>query len=692
VSTEIDPRQIEEARRQINRLAEEIAQLSEMELAPAEYYDAFLQRLLTAIAAPAGAVWIRTPQGNLQLQNQIKMAEVGLDRFPQARQMHNELLRQATMSGQPRMVAPQSSIGATEGDQVAPGNPTDYVILLAPIIYDKQVAGLVEVWQDPNRGHAAMNGFLQFMVKMAGLASGYTRNFQLRQMVGQQQVWVQLETFARQIHATLNPTEVAYLIANEGRRLVETDRVSVALKQGFHPQVLAISGADVVEKRSNLVQLMRALFESVMDWGEKLVYAGTKDDALPPKVLKALDAYLAESNSKFLVVAPLPDERETAKKRKARSAVMMESFETGAEPEQKTARLEVIGRHAASALFNAAEYKRIPMRFIWLPLAKVQDGLGGKAQAIVYLVLTALAALIIAMIFVPYPLKMDSPGKLQPAKFVNLFPPVPGTVKEIPPGLKSGSRVSPDQGLLFLEDFDLRRQIHELQMAIDAADHYIQATKGRAVAPTELRELSNQQIVKNAKTVELQGLVARTNSDANGRFWIKSPIPGIILTPEFREGLLNRYVKPNEPLLRVGAVDPRNPRLSDWEIKLSIPQKHVGQVLRAYKTTDPGETLDVDVLVTSHPTQTFKAKLRRDKIALQAQNQRDAHDEPEPVVLAWASIHDETIPAESRMPLHFLLADVEIHSRIRCGDRAMGYSLFYGVWEFMYEKVVFPLS
>ena len=25
----------------------------------------------------------------------------------------------------------------------------------------------------------------------------------------------------------------------------------------------------------------------------------------------------------------------------------------------------------------------------------------------------------------------------------------------------------------------------------------------------------------------------------------------------------------------------------------------------------------------------------------------------------------------------------------RCGNRAMGYSLFYGVWEFIYEKIVF---
>jgi hypothetical protein len=28
-------------------------------------------------------------------------------------------------------------------------------------------------------------------------------------------------------------------------------------------------------------------------------------------------------------------------------------------------------------------------------------------------------------------------------------------------------------------------------------------------------------------------------------------------------------------------------------------------------------------------------------------------------------------------------------AKVRCGDHAMGYSLFYGVWEFIYEKVVF---
>ena len=48
------------------------------------------------------------------------------------------------------------------------------------------------------------------------------------------------------------------------------------------------------------------------------------------------------------------------------------------------------------------------------------------------------------------------------------------------------------------------------------------------------------------------------------------------------------------------------------------------------------------------------------------------------------------IRSDSQMPTTLLLSGSEVHTRIRCGPRAMGYSLFYGVYEFTYEKVVFP--
>jgi hypothetical protein len=693
---QIDPNQIEQARRQINRLAEEIAQLSEMELSPPEYYGEFLQRLMTAIAAPAGAVWVKTPQGNLQIQYQINMRQVGLDRAETTRAQHDELLRQVTAKAQPGLIMPHSSTGESVDGRPSPGNPTDFVILVAPILYDKQLAGLVEIWQDPNRGPDAQRGFLQFIVRMSSLAAGYTRNHQLRQMVSQEQVWLQLEAFAQKIHASLNPTEVAYLVANEGRRLVEADRVSVAVREGKKAQVRAISGADVVEKRSNLVQLMRTLFDKVIDWGDKLVYTGVKDEGLPPAVLHALDAYLAESNSKFLVVLPLKDERDETGKHKARSALMMESFESSATGELSVGKLEVVGRHAASALYNSAEYRRIPMRFLWFPLAKIQDGLGGKAKAIATLVMVGLGALIAAMIFIPYPLKMEANGSLLPIKRMWTFAPVEGSIGRIPLGLTSGSAVFKNQDLLFMYDKDLAEKISQLRGEINGADWVIKHSNSKTNREdgqdqAAAKEINEANLTRDNKAALLADLLDRTNSVPNkpGHFAVRSPMNGIVLSSDFKENLEGRYVKPNEPLLRLGETNKKNPKVSDWEIELNIPQKHIGQVLKAFNNPDAKEELDVDILLSTMPTQTFKGKLRKSKVALQANAKRDANNEPEPVVLAWVRLSGSDIPAEYQVPTDKLLTGTEVHARVRCGNRAMGYSLFYGVWEFIYEKVVF---
>ena len=48
------------------------------------------------------------------------------------------------------------------------------------------------------------------------------------------------------------------------------------------------------------------------------------------------------------------------------------------------------------------------------------------------------------------------------------------------------------------------------------------------------------------------------------------------------------------PLLRFGKADPRKPNLNEWEIELKIPQKHIGQVKRAFDSLQTDE-LDVDL-------------------------------------------------------------------------------------------------
>ena len=688
--------QVEQARKQINRLADEIAQISDTDLAPNDFFGEFLLRVMTALAAPAGAVWVRTPQGNLQLQYEINVRQVGMDKGPEIRQQHDELLRHATAKAQPSVVMPHSRVGPPENGVPAPGNPTDHVILLAPITNDKNLVGLLEVFQDPKRGLDAQRGFLSFMMKMTAYAAGYLRNHQLRQMVGKEQVWGQLEVFARQIHGALNPTEVGYIVANEGRRLLEADRVSIAIRKP-RTTVVAISGADIVEKRSNLVQLMRALFDSVINWGEKLVYTGTQDDSLPPKVYKALDLYLAESNSKMLVVQPLLDERDTKNKTKARSALMMESFDVALDQEQQFARLEVVCRHAAPALYNAAEYERIPMRFLWLPLAKIQDGLGGKTKAIIWSVVFGLLGLIAALIFVPYPLKMTASGQLLPIERMYIFAPVPGQIDSFPNYVKPGAWVEKDKQLARLYDPDLARKINELKKEIEIESAKIaQGAGGQGNDNDGQRALLVEQakITRAFKMRELDELLTKTgsNRDNAGFFSIRSPIAGTILSTDFREKLERKFVRPNEPLLRIGNANPNAPNLDRWEIELKIPQKHIGQVLKAFKPRDDNDELDVDLLLASSPTSKYKGKLKRTKVAFQAETDRDAHDEPEPIVKAWVRISGDDIPVEYRIPLDALVSGTEVRTRVRCGNRAMGYSLFYGVWEFLYEKVLFALT
>ncbi len=710
----VDQRLIEQARKQVNQLAAEIAQLSETDLGPGEYYGEFLQRLLAAMAAPAGAIWIRTPQGNLQLQYQIRMREVGLDAVEDGRKQHDELLRQVVMKGQPAMLAPQSGLGTPENGAIPAGNPTNFVCLIAPIMAEKQVAGMVEVWQDPNRGVDAQRGFLQFIIKMAGLASNYTRNQQLRQMSSQQQVWTQLETFTRQIHGSLNPTEVSYLIANEGRRLIECDRVSVGIREGGKAHVRAISGADIIEKRSNLVQLMRRLFDEVMIWNEKLVYNGTKDESLPPRVLRALDNYLAESNSKLLVVSPLRDEREKNPKNPPRSVLMMESFEPSMAPEQLVARMEVVAKHGTPALYNSSEYRRIPFGFLWRPLAHVQEGLGGKSKAILLAITFGLVLLIAAMVLVPYPLKMEAKGQLLPIERTWVFSPRPATVERLEFGVDTGKIVNANSPIMLMWSQDLAKEIAGLEEERDKAFNDMELYK-EALTKDFLPNKADLQIqfhradeLFKQKNKQLADLKARLNAqdvEKAGQFWIKAPQTGMILTPNIKEKLTGRTVDPKEPLIRIGKVDPKNPKVDNWEIELKIPQKHVGQVLAAFENEkkrveqipekdrkdweNPGDPeLNVDLLLVSQPTATFKAKLKRSRVATEAIPDRTDNNEAEPVVLAYAYVTGPGIPTESQLPTNLLVTGTEVHARVRCGYHPMGYSLFYGVWEFIYENIV----
>jgi hypothetical protein len=689
--------------RKIDQAFEDVARLSGSDTPPANFFQEFLEKTLNGIEAPAGAIWIKNVQGFLQLQCQVNIDNVGLDRHKNGRQSHNELLRQAFQTAKPILLEPFGSTGILEG--IPAGNPTDFVVLLAPILLDEKTpVGLVEVWQEPRWDARVKRIHLNYLVQMAGYASTYVKTQQGRQTASHEQLWTQLESMTCQMHASLDPTIVSYHVANEGRRLIGCDRLSVAIREAKKAKIEAVSGADVVEKRSSQIQLMRKLADAVFKWDEKLVYRGVKDDGLPPDVYHALDEYLAQSPAKLLVFQPLHDSREKDKDTKeqkpqrSRSALLMECFEPPQQPEPILARLDVIGRHAASALYNAVEMRKIPLGPLWKPILKLQEGLGGRVKFYTYLITAVALAVILAMIFVPYELKMDSKGQLLPEQRLPVYASHAGYITRV--NVKPDEPFDRSQVLLEMWDTELQAQMQtaknklaEAQQKVVVLQREMNKTTVQDPVKVETDLISARQEILAADG-DIRRLMINFKADpANpGRFQVMSPEFDpknarkqepkwlVITGSDFRSELQDRHVKPSDPLLRIGEIN------GAWEIEIRIPEKHIGQVRKAFKTNDPDEEIDVDLKLQSYPNATFRGKLAQKKIAPAAVPNKDEHNETEPVVYAYVRITGDDIPADEQIPRNLYLTGVEVKANIRCGKHAMGYSLFYGLIEFVNQK------
>ena len=168
----------------------------------------------------------------------------------------------------------------------------------------------------------------------------------------------------------------------------------------------------------------------------------------------------------------------------------------------------------------------------------------------------------------------------------------------------------------------------------------------------------------------------------------------VVLNDDRRENLVGRTLRPNEEIMRVGNI------AGAWQAELKIPQRNVGQILKAFADPDTHliekdpvkgdrKYLLVDILLSSQPDTSYRGVLYRDDMAAEAVPNKNEHDENEPVVTAYVKLNVPVVPKENWIPENHFVTGLEVRTRVRCGKQAIGYTLFHGVWEWFYEKVVF---
>jgi len=162
-----ETRLVHQTKQQIRSLVQEIAQLSDQDLTPQEYFAEFLPRVVAALAAIGAIAWIKGDDGQVVLLYQINLEGTGLaERSEEDQMRHGRLLQRVMATGEGLLVPPHSC--ANEDDKAT--NPTDWLLVLAPLKAAEESLGVVEVFQRTEEGPAVQRGYLRFLVEMCELA------------------------------------------------------------------------------------------------------------------------------------------------------------------------------------------------------------------------------------------------------------------------------------------------------------------------------------------------------------------------------------------------------------------------------------------------------------------------------------------------------------------------------------------
>lgn len=188
----VNQQTVEETKQQIRGLVNEIAALAKSGATAEEFYPEFLQRIVTALAAAGGAVWLLDDDRQLKLQYQINAEPTVLTAGNDDSDRHRRLIQRVAHAGQNLLVPPYS--GTTDGD--AEGNPTRYLLVLAPLKHDGNADGLIEIFQRPDTAPETQKGYLRFLQQMCELAAEWLRSQKLRAFSDRQALWQQADSLS----------------------------------------------------------------------------------------------------------------------------------------------------------------------------------------------------------------------------------------------------------------------------------------------------------------------------------------------------------------------------------------------------------------------------------------------------------------------------------------------------------------
>lgn len=589
---------LKKVRERVMQLAREIEQMSGQDLAPPLFFQEFLVRVVTAIGARAGAVWLVDESNRLGLTAQVNLEQTGLRERPGALAMNEKLIVDVLQTGEARTL--------THGGEAQ--LPTEHVLVLSALHKEKKCVGVVELFQRPDVPIKAQSGYMQFLEQMCGYGSRFIEG--KRRNLGDQadlknQFWTDFEQFSLRIQRSLVEQEVADAAASDARSLLGADRVSVVTRKGRSVRVRAVSGQSSVNPRANLIAAMNKLASRVIDMGETLTYTG-KVDGLAPQIEEPLAAFVQESGSRMVMMVPTFEtedmvrkqgeeaDRDRKKKRiKAMGCIVIEQIAESEPLPQLEQRAELIADHVGAALWNARQHGRIFGLSIWKLMGTALEWFKGRKLMITTAVLAVIAIVAAALSLIKLDYPVTAEGKLMPVEQHAVFATWDGVITRDGLKVNGDEEVQKGQILVVLENDELEGQIEEAKASVRKYEQLVIGKRAEIVQselniPKMSDEEKSQSLANIERMrVEQRGIegdleiarqqVLNLENRKKEKLTIYAQADGRIPNFQLRQLLEDRPVRQGDHLFDI---------MNDngaWQMELLLQEKRMGHILRAQR-------------------------------------------------------------------------------------------------------------
>ena len=691
----VDERAVEEARRQILAIVDQIRALAQGDVKEAEFFSALLAKSIEAMGAVGGIVWLVRDQGRVESVTGQGVEHTGIAQDQDAQAAHGKLV--GALMGNPTglIVPPRAGLTNADGSAAA-SNPTDLLVVAAPIDRDGTRAGLIEIFHQRNAPEVE-RGYLKFLQEVTQPARTFLDRQQLVTLDSQQTALVQVDRFSRAVHETLDPVSTAFVLANEARRIIGCDRVSVLVKRGRKLRLEAVSGQESIERRASAVQAVEALVRVVAKAGDPLWHPDPATE-LPPQIEEELEVYVDESHATALAIVPLEKPRPTpvvqtggvdavaVAKAEATpkvapepiGALVAEWFSSSTFEGGKRARVELVAEHGRVALANALAHTSLPLYPLLNLLGKSKALTTARNLPKTILALLATAAAILALVLVPADLRLEGKGTLEPVHHRDVFAGIDGVVESIAPGVEHAADVKEGQLLASLRNIELDVALTDVLGRKAASEEQLVSTRRAILEDKKISADEKTRMAGRAAQLqrEIESLEAqRTLYEAKKlSLAVRSPIDGVIVTWQVRDRLMLRPVEKGQVLLNV--ADKTGP----WELEIHLPDDRLGHVNRAYaEARAAGRELEVDYILATDPGTRHVGTVR------EIHEQAEVRGEQGNTVLLRITIDP------SRHEKEELGAGASVTARINCGKRPLGYVIFHDLVAFIQQHILFRL-